>query len=278
VQRAGAVSGGFTSLELLIGIMLMGIAIATTSGMFVAAKRQMTRQQGELEATQAARAAIDGIVRDLRLGGACLPIVGDFISLSGVDNGQQDEITTRTGLTRPDLTCVSSVVPNGSQVTKSGSTVPVVSSDGFKTGMRAYIRHPNGTGEYFDITAVPSATQLTKSATLTQDYPQTSGVFAVDERRFFLATTSTSRGPQTELRIQIGTAAPIAFATGIENLDVRYQLEDGTVVGLPTSTQWSVVDALLLSLTARSSQPDPSGAYYRRTMTVTVKPRNLLPR
>ncbi len=56
-------------------------------------------QTREIETTQAARAAADMIVRDLRLGGACLPVTGDFISLDGTNSGQTDTITTRTGLT-----------------------------------------------------------------------------------------------------------------------------------------------------------------------------------
>ena len=81
----------------------MGLAVAATSGMFLASKRQMVMQQRQLETTQAARAAVDMMVRDLRLGGACLPVTGDFISLDGTNTGQTDEIITRTGLTRPDL-------------------------------------------------------------------------------------------------------------------------------------------------------------------------------
>jgi hypothetical protein len=122
----------------------------------------MLMQQWQLEATQAARAAVDSIVRDLRLSGACLPTTGDFISLSGKDIGTKDEITTRTGLTQPNLSCVQAVVPIGSTASASSSTVPVQSSAGFVAGMRAYIRNPTGTGEYFDITAVPLGTQPEK--------------------------------------------------------------------------------------------------------------------
>ena len=71
-----------------MGVVLMGIAVAATSGMFLAGKSQMQMQQRQLETTQAARAAIDMIVRDLRLGGACLPVTGEFISLEGINNGR----------------------------------------------------------------------------------------------------------------------------------------------------------------------------------------------
>ena len=266
-----------------MGVMLMGIAIAATSSMFVASKRQMQFQAQQLETTEAARAAIDMIVRDLRLGGACLPVTGDFISLDGTDNGQTDEIITRTGMTRPDLSCIRTSVPTGSQVNASGSTVPVQASDGFAQGMRAYIRAPDGTGEYFDVTGVASGTQLTKSQTLSQDYPATSGIYAIDERKFSIADTSTPSGVQPQLMMQVGGAAAQSFAIGIEKLDVHYQLQQNCppcdVVTLPTSdAQWAIVDSVLLDVTARSAKQDATGNYYRRTISVNVKPRNLLPR
>ena len=54
--------------------------------------------------------------------------------------------------------------------------------------------------------------------------------------------------------------------------------EEARVVRNSPNSEWSVVDAVLLNVTARSDQPDKAGNYYRRTITVNVKPRNLLPR
>jgi hypothetical protein len=64
---------------------------------------------------------------------------------------------------------------------------------------------------------------------------------------------------------------------------VRYQLQRNCppcdVIDAPSSNaEWSIVDTVLLSVTARSERPDQSGTYYRRTVAVNVKPRNLLPR
>ncbi len=152
-----------------MGVMLMGLAVTATSGMFLAAKWHMQMQQRQLETTQAARAAVDMIVRDLRLGGACLPVTGDFIALEGANTEQADTIITRTGLTRPDLSCVRSSVPAGATVAMNDSAVRVESSEGFATGMRAYIRHPDGAGEYFDVATVNSPTELGKSQTLSRN-------------------------------------------------------------------------------------------------------------
>jgi len=263
-------------------MMLMGLAVAATSGMFLAGKRNMTMQAREVETTQTARAALDMMVRDLRLGGACLPVTGDFISLDGVDNGTLDEIYTRTGLTRPDLSCISNTVPIGSSVTKAGANIPLQSTTGFTAGMRAYIRAPNGVGEFFVVNTVSSPTLLTKSATLSQDYPATSGVYGIDERHFFIQNYTGSRGVVPELMMQIGTAAAQPFAVGIEQLDIQYQLSRNCppcdIVSLPANdAEWAIVQRVLLNVTARSEVPDETGKYYRRTLTMGVKPRNLLP-
>ena len=268
-----------------MGVMLMGLAVVATSGMFVASKRHMRMQAREIETTQAARAAVDMIVRDLRLGGACLPVTGDFISLAGTNSGNEDMIITRTGLTRPDLSCIRSAIPvdaNPVGVTAGASVVPVQSAEGFEAGMRAYIRHPDGAGEYFDITGVPSATQLSKSGTLSRDYPDSSGVYAIDERRFWISWWNGPRGPQPELMLQVGSGAAQSFAVGIEKLDIQYQLRRDCPpcdnVNLPADNdEWSIVEQVLLNVTARSELPDEGGDYYRRTITVGVKPRNLLP-
>jgi hypothetical protein len=223
------------------------------------------------------------LVRDLRLGGACLPVTGEFISLDGINNADKDEITTRTGMTRPDLSCIRSTVPTGFQVVANTAAVPVESSQGFAPGMRAYIRNPNGSGEYFDVAAVPNATEITKSTTLTQNYPATSGVYAIDERRFFIDTFTSPRGVLPQLNLQIGLAAAQSYAVGIEKLAIQYQLRRNCspncdVVNLPANdTESAIVEAVLLSVTARSEVPDEAGNYFRRTVAVNVKPRNMLP-
>ncbi len=149
-------------------------------------------------------------------------------------------------------------------MTKAGGVVAVESTEGFAAGMRAYIRGPAGTGEYFDVTSVISPTQLGKSQTLTQDYPETSGVYAIDERRFFLQNFVTSNGPLPELQMQIGNQAPQSFAVGIEKLNIRYQLRRNCppcdVVDLPAdNSEWSIVEEVLLNVTARSELPDANG-------------------
>jgi len=263
--------------------MLMGLAIASTSGMFVASRGHMLMKGREMETTQAARAALDMLVRDLRLGGACLPVTGEFISLEGVNNGVQDEITTRSGLTRADLSCIRTATTG--LTSAAGALIQVASSEGFETGTLAYIRHPNGSGEFFEVASVPSSTEIARSTALSVDYPATSGVYAIDQRRFYINWFTDYQGQVVpELMMQIGSDAPTSFAVGIEELDVSYQLRancnpDCDIVELPIdNAQWQTVEQVVLNLTARSELPDHAGVYFRRKVQVSVKPRNILPR
>ncbi len=282
-ERVLSARSGFSTLELLISVVLIGVAIAATSGMYVAGKGHMLMKGREVETTQAARAALDVMVRDLRLGGACLPVTGEFISLDGVDAGDEDEIVTRTGLTRSDLSCIRSASTD--TVAVGDLSIKVESSEGFAGDSRGYIRHPNGSGEFFDVASVPSSTELIVKGMLTTSYPPTSGVYAVDERHYFL-DWFTSPGGQSvpQLMVQIGSETPLSFAAGIEKLAIRYELRANCnpkcdVVDLPANNaEWHLVEQVLLELTSRSALSDREGVYFRRTVAVGVKPRNILPR
>ena len=260
----------------------MGVAMAATSSFFLASNSQMRQQTVRTETDQAARAAVDMIVRDLRLGGACLPVTGDFISLEGTNSGTEDEIITRTGIVRSDMSCVRTAL---NATTRQGTkTIGVESTDGFAQGMRVYLREPAGGGEYADIDVVDSGNkQLFVHAPVGQDYPPTSGLYAIDERHFYIDHVDGSYGDLPELMVQVGDAAPMAFAVGIEKLDLHYVLRRNCppcdVVDLPADqSTWAIVEQVQVALTARSEIEDPGGHFYRRRVSVSVKPRNLLPR
>jgi type II secretory pathway pseudopilin PulG len=277
IRKFVADEHGLSVVELLFSIALSGVVMAGTASVFLAGKTHARNQALEVETTQAARAAVDVMIRELRLSGACLPVTGTFMALGGVDSGTDDELTTRTGLTRDDLSCISSAtlatVPAGGT-----QAIQIVSVDGFETGMRAYIRHPNGAGEFFTVTTIDAtANTLGHDVTLTADYPATSGVYAVLERSFFLDHWDFGRALLPQLMIQTDAGTPQSFAVGIEQLDVEYELSTGDVVDLPAADgEWSLVDRVLISATARSERVTSEGEYVKRTVSVGVKPRNLI--
>jgi len=281
IPPSSADQAGFSLAELLVAMAVTTTAMAAATGFFHASVRFMRNQERQIETTQAVRASVDVLVRDLRLGGACLPVNGDFITLDGVDTSTLDEITTRTGLTRPDLSCVRSATEGDTPA--SGSTIVLERADGFQQNGRAYIRGPDGTGEFFNVTTVNTATNtIGRDRAFTRDYPDGSGVNAIDERRFYITDATTPWGTIPQLMLQIGDATPSRFALGIEELRIRYRLRRNCPpcdeVDFPADEiDWRLVDEVLLTVTARSVKPSTDGSLYRRTMNVGVKPRNLLP-
>ena len=270
--------GGFSLIELLVTITLVSSVLASAGGLLVTSRRSIDREIIRVEATQALRAVLDTLARDLRLGGACLPMNGDFVALSGNDAGVADSIVTRHGLVRLDLTCVRTALRT--ELLQAGSELAVDSADGFAPDMWVYIRHPNGTGEFFSITDAQAAVRtLHKSTTLSKDYPIGSGVYAVDQREY---ATDTADPTFPTLTIASNGAPPIPFAFGVEELDIQYQLARNCpacdVVDIPvTNAEWALVTEIDVGVTVRSRVADAEGQYFRRSGRIKAKPRNLLP-
>jgi len=264
-----------------MAIAVTSVSMVAVTGLLHASARFMRNQELQVETTQAARASIDSMVRDLRLGGACLPITGDFIALDGVNNGTEDQITTRAGIARPDLSCVNSTTT--ADVVTGSTTISVQNVNGFVVGMRAYIRGTDGSGEFFTISAVSSGSNtITRSPAASQAYASTSGVYAIDERTYSINHWAASWGDTPELMLEINNQGAQSFAVGIEKLDIQYQLARNCppcdTVNIPaTDDEWRLVQQIFLTVTARSDKKNLNGQYYRRTLTVGVKPRNLLP-
>jgi type II secretory pathway pseudopilin PulG len=268
-------------VELLVATVIISMAMAVAGAFFVAARTTITDQIIRTETLQGLRASMDEMVRDLRLGGACLPITGDFVTLDSVNSGT-DQIVTRTGLVRPNETCVRTVTT--AAITTSTTTIPVQTASGFTSTMRVYIRDAAGTtGELFNLTGVDtSANTLTKGTTLTASYVAGAGVYAIDERQYKVDTSNPSL---PVLALGVNGAPGTPFAIGIENLQLQYQLARNCasgagcdVVDLPASdSEFALVNQIFITLTARSRTTLSTGQYYRVARTVSAKPRNLLP-
>jgi prepilin-type N-terminal cleavage/methylation domain-containing protein len=269
---------GFSLVELLVTTAIVSSVLVAAGGLFVMSRNVMQDQILLVETQQGLRSTLERMARDLRLSGACLPSTGDFVILDATDSATEDSITTRTGLVRPNLSCVSTAL--SADMARTATTVPVGSSSGFTAGMRALIRNPNGTGESFTITAVPSETTIEKSGGWTQAYPATSGVFAVDERTY---AVDTSNPALPVLTVAANGSAAVPFAFGVENLTIKYLLTrncpacDIIDAPAPASDDWRMVNEILISTTVRSRTPARNGQYIRLTGRISAKPRNLLP-
>jgi hypothetical protein len=263
-------------VEMLVTIGVTGVTLASAVTFLSTQSKHLRGHALRLEAQQAVRSSLDAITRDLRLAGACLPANGQYTALAGTNAAAGDSITIRTALVRTNMSCILST----SNLTANAGTtsIRVASTNGFTSNMIAYMRHPNGSGEFHDITGV-SGTTISFVGGLTQRYPVGTGVYAVDERVYFLDKSN----PQLpRLMLTINRDPPAAFAAGITDLQIKYVLDQNCPpcdeVNLPADTaQWRLVNDVRLTATVKTiGGGAPMGA---ATFVVTSrgKPRNLWP-
>jgi hypothetical protein len=263
---------------LLIATTVISVVLASAGAFFVSSRNFIQQQILRVETTQALRATLDNLQRDLRLGGACLTTTASFVALSGTNLGTTDTITTRTAVVSPTLVCVRTALT--AIVAAGVTTLPVQTNPGFTNGMRAYIDNGDGNGEFFTVASVqasPLALQI--SPATSRSYKAAAGVYSIDERTYKL-DMSNSALPTLTLAVNKGPEQ--AFAYGIESFGVQYTLSRNCppcdVVDLPANnSEWMLVNEVSVSVTARSRVPGSNGQYYRQTGQVRLKPRNLLP-
>ncbi|MET0151007.1 MAG: hypothetical protein ABW298_00140, partial [Candidatus Binatia bacterium] len=230
------------------------------------------------ETHQGLVAALDSLVRDVRLAGACLPTQPSFVPLAGVNNGTTDAITVRTGAISSATTCIVATLT--SALTAGATELPVDDVSGFKVDGWGYVVGAVP-GELFHVTAVSGtsgAGNVTTDTTLAQSYPVGGGVYALEERVY--AIDATTYG-QPVLTRSINRQAAQPIAGGIESLNIRYRLNQNcpscTVIDLPADNPtWVQVSEVILSATSISRQNLSTGARLRESATVTVQPRNLV--
>ena len=257
-------------------LVIAGITL-TSAVHFLATQAHLQRRNGlRLEAQQAMRSSLDAITRDLRLAGACLPIDGQFVALTGVNAPGGDALTIRTGLVRTNMSCI---VSSTTALAPAGSaTLQVASANGFTTDMLGYVRHPNGSGEILPISGA-GGTAVSFGTGLSQDYPVGSGVYAIDERTY---AVDHANPDLPLLTLTVNRGLPQAFAGGMRDLQIEYVLDRNCPpcdrVGVPTDTaEWRLVNSIDLTGTVDtigSELPEDQATF---VATSAAKPRNLLP-
>jgi prepilin-type N-terminal cleavage/methylation domain-containing protein len=273
-----SVERGFSLLELIVGVGIVGIGLGATVAFASTSVKLLRQNHLRVEVKQALRASSDSIVRDMRLAAACLPQNGAFVALAGVDNGLTDSVTIRTGFSDDNLSCIATTVATAHA--GGAVVIDVDNAQGFGQARLGYLRHLDGDGEFFTIADVdPVANSITRADGASRDFPVGSGVFAVDERTYALDDTDPD-APRLTLDVDREGATP--FAVGISELDVHYILERSCppcdVVDLPADDmEWWLVNQVQLTLKGKTVNPIRAEDVYSETRTVTGKPRNLLP-
>jgi prepilin-type N-terminal cleavage/methylation domain-containing protein len=274
-RRSTDAERGFSLFELLMTAALGSIAAVAIAQFFAI---QAHRQRGtgfRVELQQALRASVDTMTRDLRLAGACLPSDGDYVPLDGTDGPGADSVTIRAGIVRADLSCI--VTATSALANAGATTLPVGSNAGFAPGMRVYVRHPGGMGQFTFVASTPANSVVLVDPAIV-DYPVGSGLFAVDERIYSIDTS----GPVPRLMLTIDQGTPQAFAAGVTDLQVRYVLERNCppcdIVDLPPDdATWRLVNQVLVTPTVATVGATRVEDQVSLAETSRAKPRNLLP-
>jgi type II secretory pathway pseudopilin PulG len=288
-MRVAKVQSGLTLIEILIGIVLASLVVLVAGSGFAFVTRGWYGQQARLEAQQNLRAAVERVVRELRLAGACLPQIGEvepLLPIQGEDRGDRDALVFRT-----NRNCAKTTL----RATYRGSgPIQLDSVDGFTVGSQAFIWDPNRrTGVYFRILSVDVPNRSVSPAPETPvsgcyagpDTPcdpdrgqpeQPASLFALEVQRYEVQ----ERAGIPDLLLQVNPDLPGApqdvLARGIERFNVRYVLQRGydpsrcvmpyargspdpatwlCVRDQPDPGEWALVRGVLLEIGARSLRP-----------------------
>ncbi len=274
-RGAGRCQRGFSLIEMLVAIVLSGMAMALfvrDFGFTVQTRREMDLV---IETQQALHATQAFLTQELRQAGACLPANGEFLALSATDGGVIDEVSIRIGVVdRQNLNCLATVLT--SDATASDNTLHVQDAAGFDPGQWIYVTRIGGKGKSFRISA-SGADWIEVAGMLGDDYVTGGGVYGIEERTYAVQTIGGV--PVLTLSIDGHVAQPLV--AGVEEFDLRYRLDPcppcAEIDEPSTSAEWRQVREVLLRVVARSTTTKPrGGGYVRVSGTTSIRPRNFI--
>ncbi len=265
---------GQSMIEVLVAMMLSTVALTISArdfGYYVHHRHDMTLLA---ETQQAADSSMTFLTQELRQAGACLPGLGNFITLDGEDNGDHDSLTLRIGITDDySLQCNRTILK--ARALQNTSEMKLESTAGFEVGQWLYLIKNTGYGQFFKIVSVEGQ-WVTVDGTFKRNFGRNSGVYAIEERVYEIVQYD---GVST-LTVAIDGDDPQPMARGIESFDVQYRMAPCPpcdAVDIPTSdTEWRVVREVEISVTAKSDRPGSDGKHLEVENKATIKPRNLI--
>ncbi len=276
MHNSKTADAGYSLVELLVAMMLSGIALSVMATDFSHTVQQRHQLNQVAEAQQGVSAAITFVSQELRQAGACLPALGEFLALDGENDGNQDTLRLRIGRIRRDsMTCIRTVTVTNAVA--GDSTLQVQDIAGFDVGQYIYVTRTGGRGKTFVISDIDETVEtITIEGSLDGNYQAGGGVYAIEERTYAI----DGSGAEPILTVAVDDGEPEPFARGIEVFDIRYRLGDCVdcgAVDLPADgTEWRLVREVELTVASRSRATQQNGAAHVVRESTTIKPRNLL--
>jgi prepilin-type N-terminal cleavage/methylation domain-containing protein len=283
IRRSGrplSSTRGFTLVELMVTLVIMAVVLGVLVRSLLGVDKSWSHSQDRIDASQNMRAAMDMMVRDLRMAGSGFG--GRPVTTGGVpDNlilpcrpapaaGASDSLFITGALTGPATTCMTAMA-------SPSDGLFVTDTDGFAPGNLVVVT--NGVdANMFEVTSVLPATGSLEHSTLSPyndptehirwpngGYPPGAAVVQVQRVAYWVDEDQ----PDRRLMRRQGTEAPLPVAFDVEDLRVTYRLADGTVSASPADP--TLIRSVHLDYVPRvrgaTGPPD--------TLSVRVQPRVL---
>ncbi|MCP4683834.1 MAG: hypothetical protein GY867_00140 [bacterium] len=208
----------------MIALVLTGIVCTAVMKLFTTQHQNYLVQDRVAGAQQNARAIIDALVRHVRMAGFDIPIGVDPLDVANAD---PDTIVV---IYSPD-DCEAYLA---SDMASAGSALECTADVScFDDGQWVYIYDPVSTdGEWFQISTVQTgALSIMHTTALSRTYSQNAVITSLARAKFFVDGTSSSEPPT--LMVEAADGTPLVYAEGIQDIQFRYRLANGTVVDEP---------------------------------------------
>jgi hypothetical protein len=258
---------GLSIIETLLALFMTGLVVASVFGVYINQHKTWMIQEDITDVQQNARAVIDELTRQVRMAGFGLPL-----GLAGIEafNTNPDTIViiySENGCNAPiehDMPLPSA------ELRCDGHDVSC-----FHDNQWAYIFDPDsGGGEFFLISLVQVAAAHIQHNTmsLSRVYNKGSIILSLQRAKYYIDYTDTLH---PNLMMELPGQPAEVYAENIEDLQFQYTMKNATTLDVPTLVP--DIREVLISLTARTANPDPdfqSDPYRRRTFTSKVNLRN----
>ncbi len=260
---------GLSIIELLIALALSGILTGALYQTFIGLQKTYAIQDQVVDVRQNVRSAIDRMTREIRMAG----YGGNILETFGSINTYPSLITPVNGEGQDSITMImadevaklgQNAAVGSNQLILNGSNADEI----FNTDKKKYLCL-NGQNNY--LVKGVSGNTVTLATPLLEDHLMNEPVSLVKAITYKILpnTTDLVRDENTGEGSQ-------AVAEGVEDLQLKYTLSDGTIVDSPaTPSDIRIVSITLTARTKISNPQYPGDGCRRQTLTSHVEVRNL---
>ena len=278
--RSRPAQGGFTLVEMMVTLVITALIITFLVRSMLNVQQSWSRSEDRVDATQNTRAALDTMVRDLRMAGSGFG--GRPVTTGGVPDNLVYPCRPAPGGADADTLYLTGSLAGVEAVSVGALGGPsdglfVTDTDGFAAGDLVVVT--NGVdANMFEVTGVVAATGSLEHSGISSfndplghvrwpngGYPAGSTVVQVQRVTYWVSDEDEGH----RLMRRVGDETPLPVAFGVQDLRIRYGLADGTVTADPADP--TLIRSVFLDYVPEARD----GAGPAAPVSVQVQPRVL---